>query len=144
MSGAAGDPLPGLMRQALNIVDEGTALASAGPIELDPLLQAMIDAVPETIAVNDAEWTFGETVPALVENGTAVEMEYTSGTASLNIYLGKFNAPSGALAAYNEILSRGTTGVLVNELVIAIRSNEAEVALLREVLGAVEPVIVGG
>lgn len=136
-SSTSGDPLPGLVRSALAIVEEGIALAAEGPIELDPLILSLAEALPDPLQ----DWERGETIPVLVENGEAIEIVYQKGTQTINVYLGKFSTPSNAYSAYGNLISRGTVAVQVNEVVIAVRGGDISLSLLSDVIQAIEPVL---
>jgi len=138
-SSTSGDPLTGLTRATLSIMEEGVALGSTQSTEQAPILVDIEAIMPDTLEANGT-WTKIETLPVLVENGSAIEIVYRQNTENINIYFGTFNAPSDTLIAYQNILSRGTVGTQLNTELIAVKSSSAQMGVLVEVLKAVQPI----
>ncbi|MFZ4825906.1 MAG: hypothetical protein ACOYLB_00985 [Phototrophicaceae bacterium] len=138
-SSTSGDPLTGLTRATLSIMTDGVALSSTQSTEQAPILVDIEEMMPDTLEAGGT-WTKIETLPVLVENGSAIEIVYRQNTENINIYFGTFNAPSDTLVAYQNLLSRGTIGTQLNTELIAVKSSSAQMGILVEVLKAVQPI----
>jgi hypothetical protein len=137
-SSTSGNPVPALMRSALEISETGIALAAEGPQDMDPVLAAVLGAMPATVSGGNFDWEQGDTTPVLVDNGEAVEVQYTAGTSSMTVFVGHFEIPSAAILTYEDIYSRGTAGSILGTTVILINGDEPQITALTEILTAVE------
>ena len=139
-SSTSGDPLTGLTRSTLAIMMDGIALSSTQNTEQAPILVDIEAIMPATLEVGELVWTKVETIPVLVENGSAIEIIYRQNTENINVYFGTFNTPTDTLIAYEDLLSRGTIGTQLNTELIAVKSSSAQMGMLLKVLEAVQPV----